>query len=118
MAEFYLVRSVNVLVVFLALIWSSADASTNASFGESHPHTRWVDQETGQYKIDAYVHRLIVTRRGQSTIAVDGCWRGRAFLRDCKTDYFGVEHEGIDGSLHGDKRFARYTFRRIRPDPD
>jgi len=38
-------------------------------------------------------------------------------LLACKSDYFGVAHEGIDGSLRGEKRFGQYSFRRVRPDP-
>jgi hypothetical protein len=105
------------LLSLVVLIWSAANASTNLPFGEYYPHTRWIDQETHSVQIDAFPHRLVISRKGHSAIIIEGCWRGRAFLRDCKIDFFGVAHEGIDAALHGDKRFERFSFRRIRPDP-
>ena len=104
-------------LALLMLICSSAAALTNPAFGDYYPHTRWIDRETHSVQIDAYPHRLVITRRGHSPLTIEGCWRGRAFLRDCKIDYFGVAHEGVDGDLHGDKRFKRLSFRRVRPDP-
>jgi hypothetical protein len=105
------------LLVSIMFIGSSAAGFTDLPFGEYYPHTRWIDQETHSVQIDAYPHRLVITRRGHSPLTIEGCWRGRAFLRDCKIDYFGVAYEGTDGDLHGDKRFERFSFRRVRPDP-
>src|SRR5437867_8645938 len=105
------------LIALLLLIFSLTDASTNLPFGEYYPHTRWINQETHSIQIDAFPHRLVVTQKGHSAIIIQGCWRGRSFLRDCKVDVFGVAHEGTDGVLHGDKRFEKCSFRRIRPDP-
>ena len=105
------------LLVSLMFVCSSAEAFTNLSFGEYYPHTRWIDQETQSVQIDAYPHRLVIAEKGHSTIVIEGCWRGRAFLRDCKVDVFGVAHEGIDAALHGYQRFERFSFRRVRPDP-
>src|SRR5438874_9162865 len=104
-------------VLALAAVAQTCFAFTNLPFGEYYPHTRWVDSETHRVTIDAFPHRLVITRSAKRPIVVRGCWRGRAFLRDCRRDYFGVAHEGLDASIGGDSRFRDLSFRRVRPDP-
>jgi hypothetical protein len=105
--------------VFLLLmtLHASAQAYTNKPFGEYYPHTRWIDGRKHSLQIDAYPDRLVITRRGKPIIIVRGCWRGRAFLRDCRSDYFSVAHEGIYAAFFGDRRFEDIQFRRVLPDP-
>jgi hypothetical protein len=82
------------------------------------PHTHWIDRETYSIQVDAYPNHLVVTRGGKSAIIVHGCWRGRAFLRDCTSDYFVVAHEGRDAGFVGDRHFEDVHFRRVPPDPN
>jgi hypothetical protein len=105
------------VLVLLATLCASAQGYTNKPFGEYYPHTRWIDSEKHSIRIDAYPDRLVIARRGKPVIVVRGCWRGRAFLRDCRSDYFGVAHEGIYAAFFGESRFGDIRFRRVRPDP-
>ena len=105
--------------VLFALLFTAefARAATNKPFGEYYPHTRWIDTKTHHVTIDAFPDRLAIHRTGIKPIVISGCWRGRAFLRDCRFDYFGVAHEGDDADITGDPRFGDLSFRRVRPDP-
>jgi hypothetical protein len=105
------------LFAALATVCTTVLANTNKPFGEYYPHTRWFDRETHSIQVDAYPDRLVITRRGKQAIIVRGCWRGRAFLRECKSDYFRVAYEGRDAGFSGDRRFEDRSFRRVRPDP-
>lgn len=105
------------LVLLLATLCASAQAYTDKAFGDYYPHTRWIDRETSSITVDAFSDRLIISQRGKPTRTIHGCWRGRAFLRDCRSDFFGVAHEGIDAYVDGDPRFEKFNFRRVRPDP-
>ena len=104
-------------LLFAITICTTAHAYTNKPFGEYYPHTRWIDQETHTIQLDAYPHRLVITQKSKRPMIIHGCWRGRAFLRDCRSDYFGVAHEGVDADISGDPRFENFSFRRVRPDP-
>ncbi|SRR6266542_6450020 len=99
-----------------ATLCVTAQAYTNKPFGEYYPHTRWIDHETHSITVDAFPNRLVISQRGKSPLTVVGCWGGRAFLRDCRSDYFGVAHEGRDAAFAFGP-FADHSFRRVRPDP-
>jgi hypothetical protein len=103
------------LCVAAILMLCAARRPTDLAFGEYYPHTRWIDRETQRITVDAFTDRLVISQRGKSTLTIAGCWRGRAFLRYCKSDYFGVAHEGVDaGFSYGP--YKEHYFRRIRPD--
>jgi hypothetical protein len=108
-----------VLIAVASSITSSASQGT--SFGEYHPHTRWIDVETHAIVVDAYVDRLVISQKGRPSITVRGIWRGRAFLKQdalsANVGYFGVAYEGTRAAFSGDHRFERFTFERARPDP-
>jgi hypothetical protein len=98
------------------LLFSAAKRPTDLAFGEYYPHTRWIDRETRRITVDAFTDRLVISQHGKPTLTIPGCWRGRAFLRACKFEYFGVAHEGIDAGFSTGP-FREYYFRRVRPDP-
>ena len=102
---------------FAATLWASAHAYTGKPFGEFYPHTRWIDRETRSITLDAFPDRLVISQRGKPPLIIRGCWRGRAFLRDCTSDYFGVAHEGIYAAFVGDSPFKDIQFHRVQPDP-
>jgi hypothetical protein len=104
--------------ILLATLCVTGEAYTNKPFGEYYPHTRWIDRETYSIQVDAYPNHLVVTRGGKSAIIVHGCWRGRAFLRDCTSDYSVVAHEGRDAGFVGDRHFEDVHFRRVPSDPN
>jgi hypothetical protein len=116
-AHLILVRSMRpVLCLTALLLLCAARRPTDLTFGEYYPHTRWIDRDTRSITVDAFTDRLVILQRGKSAVTIAGCWRGRAFLRDCKSDYFGVAHEGVDAEF-SDGPFKEHYFRRVRPDP-
>jgi hypothetical protein len=102
--------------VLAATLCATAQAYTDESFGEYYPHTRWIDRETHSIIVHAFTDRLVISQRGKQILTIRGCWRGRAFLRDCRADIFGVAHEGVDGGFSTGPLKEHY-FRRVRPDP-
>jgi hypothetical protein len=94
-----------------------ASAATDKSFGEYYPHTRWIEPRHHMLTVDAYPDHLVISRRGQQPIVVRGCWRGRAFLRQCRADYFAIAYEGRDAAFFGQPPFSNVTLKRVRPDP-
>jgi len=109
-------------IVLIAMETSIASgAPQGASFGKYHPHTQWIDVETHSVVVDAYVDRLVISQKGKPSITIRGIWRGRAFLKQdalsANVGYFGVAYEGTRAGFSGDRRFERFTFERVRPDP-
>jgi hypothetical protein len=104
------------VLVLLAILCTTARGHTNKPFGEYYLHTRWIDRETRSIQVDAYPDRLVITRKGKREI-VHGCWRGRAFLQDCRWDYFLVAYEGRDAGFVGGTPLEEFHFRRVLPDP-
>ena len=100
----------------LVLLLCAALQASNLSFGEYYSHTRWIDRESHSIVIDAFTDRLVITEPGKGAVTIKGCWRGRAFLRDCRSDIFGVAHEGVDAGFSSGPLKDHY-FRRVRPDP-
>jgi hypothetical protein len=103
------------IFILAATLCAAAQGYTDGSFGEYYPHTRWIDRGTRTITVDAFPDRLVISQRGRSTLTIRGCWRGRAFRRDCRSDVFGVAHEGVDAGFSVGPLKQHY-FRRIRPD--
>ena len=106
-------------VVFLIpaiLLFCAARRPSDLSFGEYYPHTRWIDRETHSVIVDAFSDRIVVSGHRGPALTMKGCWRGRAFLSDCRLDFFAVAHEGADATFLASP-LKDYHFRRVRPDP-
>ena len=123
MAQLCLVRSMLLLVLMVAAVFSSCAAKPAAgpSFGEYYRHTRWIDRETHVITVDAYSDRLVISQRGKADVVVRGRWGGRGFWRASEPEgelpYFGVAHEGIDAGFFGDRRLEKLHFKRVQRDP-
>ena len=104
-------------VIPAILLLCAARRPSGLSFGEHYPHTRWIDRETHSVIVDAFTDRIVVSgQRGGLALTMKGCWRGRAFLSECRSDFFAVTHEGVDATFLASP-LKDYHFRRVRPDP-
>ncbi|MBE7159038.1 MAG: hypothetical protein INR62_11505 [Rhodospirillales bacterium] len=104
----------------LLVLWfasASAGFAAGEAFGIFYPHTRWVAKHH-RVRVDAFKDHLVIAQRGRPVVVVRGCWRGRAFLKDCQAVYFSVAHEGTEAGFASPSALAKLAFERVQPDPE
>jgi hypothetical protein len=100
----------------ISLLLCASRKPTDLSFGEYYSHTPWIDCESHTLTVDAFGDRLVVTGPTGPAMSIKACWRGRAFLSDCRSDFFGVAKEGADATFSASP-LKNLDFKRVRPDP-